>query len=97
MTLDKPMLICQGGRDYQVTVTGDLIRWRAGLAGRPNVAIRVYPVDNHFFFPGSGPSNPAELDAPQHVDPELVADVGDWLTGNARSCNSGGGPGAAID
>jgi uncharacterized protein len=79
--LHKPMLICQGGRDYQATVTDDLTRWRAGLGGRPGVEIRVYPADNHFFFSGTGPSGPAELATAQHVDPQLVTDIGDWLRG----------------
>jgi uncharacterized protein len=86
--LGKPMLICQGGRDYQATVADDLSRWQAGLGGRPDVTIRIYPADNHFFFPGTGPSSPAELAAPQHLDPELAADVSDWLTSNARSSAS---------
>ena len=82
--LDRPMLICQGGRDYQATVTDDLTRWQAGLHGRPDVTIRVYPADNHCFFPGAGPSSPAELATPQHLDPQLVTDIDDWLLGNAR-------------
>jgi uncharacterized protein len=83
--LGKRMLICQGGRDYQATVADDLTRWQAGLDGRPDVTIRLYPADNHFFFPGTGPSSPAELAAPQHLDPQLAADVGDWLTASALS------------
>jgi hypothetical protein len=79
--LPQPMLIVQGGRDYQATVPDDLSRWRAGLDQRPDVTIRVYPADNHFFFPGTGPSTPAELATAQHVDPEVVADVADWLGG----------------
>jgi uncharacterized protein len=83
--LGKPMLICQGGRDYQATVTDDLTRWQAGLHARTDVTIRTYPADNHFFFPGTGPSSPAELITPQHVDPQLVTDINDWLTSNARA------------
>jgi uncharacterized protein len=78
--LDKPMLILQGGRDYQVTVADDLARWEAGLADRPDVTIRVYAADNHLFFPGAGPSSPAEYEPAQHVDPAVVHDVADWLT-----------------
>jgi uncharacterized protein len=79
--LPQPVLIVQGGRDYQATVADDLSRWQAGLAGRPGVTISVHPADNHFFFPGSGPSSPAELAAPQHLDPEVVAAVAAWLAG----------------
>jgi uncharacterized protein len=78
--LGRPMLILQGGRDYQVTVADDLSRWRAGLDRRPGVTIRVYPADNHFFFPGAGPSSPAELAAAQHLDPDVIVDVHDWLS-----------------
>jgi uncharacterized protein len=77
--LHKPMLILQGGRDYQVTVDDDLPGWRNGLAHRPDVVIRVYEADNHLFFPGSGPSTPAEYEYPQHVDPAVIADIADWL------------------
>ena len=78
--LDLPILLCQGERDYQVTVTGDLARWQDGLAGRPDVTVRRYPADNHFFLPGEGPSHPGELAVAGHVDPQVVTDVGGWLT-----------------
>jgi uncharacterized protein len=78
--LGKPLLIVQGGRDYQATVADDLSRWQAALDGRPDVTIRVYPADNHLFFPGEGPSSPAEYEPAQHVDPAVVADIAAWLT-----------------
>ncbi|MGW0903066.1 alpha/beta hydrolase family protein [Streptomyces sp. NPDC002853] len=77
--LSKPMFILQGGRDYQVTVVDDLARWRTGLAGRPEVDIRVYEADNHLFFPGTGASTPAEYETPQHVDPAVITDISRWL------------------
>lgn len=77
--LGRPVLILQGGRDYQVTVADDLARWRAGLGHRDDVAIRVYQAGDHLFFPGSGRSSPAEYDPPQHVDPAAVADITQWL------------------
>jgi hypothetical protein len=79
--LGRPMLVLQGGRDYQVTVADDLARWRAGLGHRPDVAIRVYEADNHLFFPGAGRSVPAEYGPPQHVDPVVVTDIAQWLAG----------------
>lgn len=78
-SLDKPMLILQGGRDYQVTVADDLVGWQASLAHRPDVVIRVYDADDHLFFSGSGPSIPADYESPQHVDPAVVADIAGWL------------------
>ena len=77
--LDLPVFLAQGGRDYQVTVADDLARWQAALADRPHVTVRVYDADNHLFFPGTGPSSPAEYEPAQHVDPAVIADIADWL------------------
>ncbi|KIF75919.1 hypothetical protein QR77_22580 [Streptomyces sp. 150FB] len=78
--LGCPMLILQGGRDYQVTVADDLTRWRSGLGHRPEVAIRIHQDVNHFFFPGSGHPTPAEYARPGHVDPAVVDEIATWLT-----------------
>jgi hypothetical protein len=78
-TLGRPMLILQGGRDYQVTVADDLARWQAALAGQAEVTIKVYPELNHLFAPGSGPSSPAEYEPAQHVDATVIADIASWL------------------
>jgi uncharacterized protein len=78
--LGKPMLIVQGGRDYQVTVADDLPKWQAALGGRPDVTIRIYEADNHLFFPGSGLSSPAEYEPAQHIDPAVIRCVANWIT-----------------
>jgi uncharacterized protein len=77
--VNAPILILQGGRDYQVTITDDLKRWQDGLAHRANVTFRIYPADNHFFFPGSGPSSPDEYTPPQHVDHRVITDISAWI------------------
>jgi uncharacterized protein len=79
-TLGTPMLIVQGGRDYQATVADDLPKWQAALGGRPDVTIRIYEADNHLFFPGSGPSSPAEYEPAQHMDPAVITCVANWIT-----------------
>jgi len=77
--LGKPILILQGGRDYQVTAADDLPAWRAGLAEHPDVTIHVHDADNHMFYPGSGPSTPADYEEPNHVDAAVIADIAHWL------------------
>ena len=77
--LGKPMFIAQGGRDYQVTVEHDLALWRDGLRGYADVVSRVYPADDHLFFPGSEPATPTSYQVAQHVDPRLVEDIAAWL------------------
>lgn len=41
--LSKPILILQGGRDYQVTVANDLVRWRtAWLTARKPISVSTF-------------------------------------------------------
>ncbi|MFD0398998.1 alpha/beta hydrolase family protein [Kitasatospora sp. NPDC127121] len=77
--LDRPMLILQGGRDYQVTVADDLTRWQDALADRPEVAIRIHQDANHLFLPGTGRATPAEYARPGHVEPAVVDEIATWL------------------
>ena len=75
----RPMLILQGGRDYQATLDDDLARWRAALDGHQNVTFHVYPEHNHLFTPGSGAATPAEYEPAQHVDGAVVSQIADWI------------------
>ena len=77
-TLRLPILILQGGRDYQVTEV-DLAAWRAGLGGKRNVQIREYPALNHLFIAGSGLSSPEEYGVAGTVDPKVIADIAAWV------------------
>lgn len=77
-TLPMPILILQGGRDYQVTNV-DLAGWRAGLGKRANVRIIEYPALNHLFIAGSGLSSPAEYGVAGSVDGQVISDIADWI------------------
>lgn len=77
--LPQPLLVLQGGRDYQVTVADDLRLWTRGLAHRPNVTTRVFPLANHLFFDGTGRPNPQELALPSHVSPNVIASLVAWI------------------
>ncbi|WP_371404302.1 lysophospholipase [Kribbella sp. NBC_00662] len=74
--LDVPILVLQGGRDYQVTVADDLPAWRDGL---PGATIKILDAGNHLFFAGSGPSTMADYQVPGHVDPVVISTIVDWL------------------
>jgi hypothetical protein len=84
-TAGRPMFIAQGGRDYQVTVEHDFALWRDGLGDRPEVTCRVYPTDDHLFFPGTEPTTPASYQVAQHVDPALVTDIAAWIRSRGRA------------
>lgn len=76
--LSIPMLVLQGERDYQVTMT-DFAGWKKALGARPNVTLKSYPALNHEFIAGTGQSSPAEYQRPGHVAPEVVDDVAKWV------------------
>jgi dienelactone hydrolase len=83
--MQKPMLILQGGRDYQVTEADDLVGWRNGLAGQPGVTIRVLPADDHLFFGGTGLSRPEDYARAQHMDKAVIGHVARWVKHLART------------
>ncbi len=78
--LPIPVLIVQGGRDYQVPPS-ELALWRDALAGRDDVTIREHPALNHLLMEGTGPSRPAEYTVPGHVAETVVADIAAWVQG----------------
>jgi uncharacterized protein len=81
--LPQPMLILQGERDYQVTMT-DFAAWKKGLASKPNVTFKSYPKLDHLFLAGEGKSSPAEYEKPGHVDPAVVNDIAAWILGQGK-------------
>jgi dienelactone hydrolase len=76
-SLAIPILVVAGGRDYQVT-TKELDAWKAALAGRPNVTVRLFPKLNHLLVEGEGPSVPAEYERTAHVSEEVVEAIAAW-------------------
>lgn len=77
--LRRPMLILQGGRDYQVTMV-DFDNWKKSLGGRPNVVLKSYAKLNHLFIEGVGPSTPSEYNIAGHVAAEVIADIAEWIS-----------------
>jgi dienelactone hydrolase len=77
-TVKVPMLLIQGGRDYQVT-TEDFETWKKALAQRRDVTFKAYPSLNHLLIPGTGPSLPAEYMTAGHVDEQVIRDIAEWI------------------
>lgn len=76
--LSMPLLIVQGERDYQVTMT-DFAGWKKLLGDRKTVEFRSYPKLNHLFIEGSGKSKPAEYQTEGHVAVEVIDDIAAWV------------------
>jgi dienelactone hydrolase len=77
-SLDTPMLVLQGERDYQVTMR-DFALWQAALDGREGVRLRSLPGLNHLFVSGTGPSTPVEYMQPGFVSPDVIAEIAGWI------------------
>jgi dienelactone hydrolase len=78
-TLDIPLLVIQGERDYQAGTRG-FARWTAELGNSPAVTLRLYPGLNHLFIAGSGPGNTAEYGVPGTVADEVISDIARWTS-----------------
>lgn len=83
-TLRQPILVMQGGRDYQVTVADDLSRWLKGLVGRDGVRVVRLPKANHLFIDGAGRPTPDEYAVPGHVNPKVAATIAAWIAATSR-------------
>jgi dienelactone hydrolase len=72
------MLILQGERDFQVTMT-DFALWKTAVGSAKGVGIKSYPALNHLFVAGEGKSLPAEYAKPGHVAPLVIDDVAKFV------------------
>lgn len=80
--LEKPVLIMQGEKDFQVKVDKDFAAYQALLNGKPNVRFQLYPNLNHAFVPsvyGSITKAKKEYNIEQHIGDSVIADIADWI------------------
>ena len=83
-SLDVPILILRGSRDYQV-IDQDIRHWQDGLKGDAKVQVDTLPSLNHLFIAGAGKPGPAEYNKPGHVDRAVIGTILSFIA------NSGGG------
>jgi dienelactone hydrolase len=84
-SLDVPILILHGSRDYQV-IDEDIRNWQNGLKGDAKVQVDTFPGLNHLFIAGAGKPGPAEYNTPGHVDVAVIATIASFVSnaGNAH-------------
>ena len=75
----QPLLLLQGDRDYQVTVTNDLDVWLRVLKGRQGVTAVQFPRADHLFLDGTGRPTPLDYEKPGRVDPEVITEIASWV------------------
>ncbi|GAB6277160.1 MAG: alpha/beta fold hydrolase [Rectinema sp.] len=81
--LSIPMLILQGGTDFQVYPDKDYTLWQTTLKGRNNVTFHLYGGLSHQFmshqFSASGAPDISVYDAPNHVSSQVISDIAAWV------------------
>lgn len=85
-TVPCPILILQGGKDFQV-LPADLPRLvKAAKTAHRNITVRVFPNDDHLFItvPGNRRSTIAEYMVPHHVDPAMISALLSWTDAFSR-------------
>jgi uncharacterized protein len=80
--LNKPVLILQGDKDFQVSVEKDFDGYKNLLGDKPNVTFKLYPSLNHMFMPsvyGEILKAKKEYKVAQHVDKQVINDISNWI------------------
>ncbi|HSJ13258.1 MAG TPA: alpha/beta fold hydrolase [Longimicrobiales bacterium] len=74
-----PVLVLQGGRDYQVTRV-DYELWQQALAGREDARFEFYPELSHLFVEGTGTATPQEyLTTTGYVAARVIEDIAGFV------------------
>jgi len=79
LTLKQPLLVLQGGRDYQVRPDSEFIRWQRSFAGNARATLIDYPTLTHLFMTGSEPPRPSDYDHADHVATKVIDDIAAWI------------------
>jgi len=88
-TVKRPLLVLQGGRDYQVTEK-DFDLWKQALTGRDDATLKLYPNLNHLFAEGKGKAVPAEYSKAGHVAQGVIDDIAAWVKRSSEASRPAG-------
>ena len=79
---EKPVLIMQGGKDFQALPSEDFAGFQEQLQGRKNVEYRLYENLNHLFVTGIYNDilkARKEYKVEQRIAPEVIDDIADFI------------------
>lgn len=81
----KPVLILQGGKDFQVLAKRDYRKFKKLLAGRENTQYKLYPELNHIFVKGIYNDilkASKEYSVEQHIGEDVIGDIAAFIHSN---------------
>ena len=79
---NKPALIMQGGRDFQVLADDDFKTFRELLANRDNITYKLYPELNHCFVPAIYDDilkASKEYGVERHIGEDVIGDIAEFI------------------
>ena len=82
----KPVLIMQGGRDFQVLVQDDFLAFQRILQGKDNVEYKLYPDLNHCFVPAIYDDilkASKDYRIERHIGSDVIGDIAAFIEKNA--------------
>lgn len=85
LTGKKPVLILQGGKDFQVLEKRDYRKFKKLLAGRENTQYKLYPELNHVFVKGIYNDilkASKEYSVEQHIGEDVIGDIAAFIRCN---------------
>ncbi|MBR5534674.1 MAG: alpha/beta fold hydrolase [Ruminiclostridium sp.] len=85
--LEKPVLIMQGEKDFQVKAEKDFAMYQELLKGKENVTYKLYEGLNHAFVPsvyGKISKAKKEYNVEQHIGDEVISDIANWIMAAAK-------------
>ncbi|MBE6933359.1 MAG: alpha/beta hydrolase [Ruminococcaceae bacterium] len=83
--LTKPILLLQGGKDFQVSLEKDFNAYKAILHDRPNAEFKLYENLDHAFVPAIYDNimkAQQEYAVERHIGSDVISDIAKWITGN---------------
>lgn len=80
---NKPVLILQGQRDYQVPFS-EYKNWETLLNGKTNYMFASFEKLNHLFLEGTGKSTPAEYFNRSNVPEYVIDEVVKWINAQPK-------------
>ena len=83
--LDKPVLVMQGEKDFQVKADLDFVQYKEVLADKPNATFKLYENLNHAFVQyqyDNISKAKQEYKKERHIPNQVITDIADWI----KSC-----------
>ncbi|MFZ4797472.1 MAG: alpha/beta fold hydrolase [Bacteroidia bacterium] len=80
---NKPVLVLQGERDYQVPLS-EYLKWKNALINKTNYQFTSFQKLNHLFLEGEGKSTPDEYFNRSNVPEYVIDEITKWLNAQPR-------------